>query len=326
MESFIYEEKLKNIELVCQLYELGRKLYDSILESIKDISGIGVIVSPANLGDTVFIATLAKEYKKTHNISTLIIVAKKRQAEAAKLFEGVDETIGLDDNEMLGLRYYFTISRKFFENHIHYGHIPCDIRWEEPGMFYHIPPGFGGMPLMDVWTQRIFKLPQKPELSEIMLSDEDIPYENEQKFRNTVLIAPAAFTNKGIPESFWEKLVREIKNKGYEVYCNSGGLSYDKVIKGSTELVLGTKELVCNSLFFKHIIAVRSGFTDLVSKTNAPLTVLHLGGNKEMPLRVELGSRGDDVRDLGRQEDIFPVVYCVDREDELIRLILENIG
>ena len=91
------------------------------------------------------------------------------------------------------------------------------------------------------------------------------------------------------------------------------------------ELVLSTKELVYNSLFFKHIIAVRSGFTDLVSKTNAPLSVIHLGGTFDRPLRVEYGSRLDDVRDLGRMEDIFPFEYCEGRTDELIQLVLEDI-
>ena len=80
-----------------------------------------------------------------------------------------------------------------------------------------------------------------------------------------------------------------------------------------------------NAPLFKHVIAVRSGFTDLVTKTDASMTVLHLGETQGMPLAIEYGTRDDDVRDLGRMEGIFPVLYDAEREDELISMILDKI-
>ena len=320
-----YNQKLQLIDDLCNYYELGKEIYEILVKNAEEKPGTEIIVSPANLGDTVFIATLSTAYKKAHNVSSLIIVAKERQAEAVEWFEGVDGILGLDDMQMMCLRYYFTISRNFYENGVRYGHIPCMIEVERPGTFYHIPPGFGGISLMDVWKKRILDLPDDASTCEIYVTEDMLPYENEEKYKNAVLIAPAAFTNKGIPESFWEKLVFELKNKGYEVYCNSGGLHYDTVIKGSVEHVMSTKELILNASFFKHIVAVRSGFTDLVTKTNAKLSVLHLGGTLDKPLRVEYGSRDDDVRDLGRMDDIYPIMYCAEREDEVISLILEDI-
>ncbi len=318
-------KKLESIEDICNFYALGKQIYDTIRDSIDSAPGTEVIVSPANLGDTVFIATLAAAYKKAHNVERLILVAKNRQADAAEWFEGVDGTVGLEDFEMLSLRYYFVITRKFYANGIRFGHIPCDIDWRYPASFFHIPPGFGELSLMNVWRQRILDVPDDLPLGDIIISEDMIPYENEEKYKNAVLIAPAAFTNKGIPEVFWEKLVAEVRSKGYDVYCNSGGLSYDTVIPGSRELVLSTKELILNAGFFKHIVAVRSGFTDLVSKTDAKLTVLHLGGTTDTPLRTEYGTALDDVRDLGRMEGIYPIKYCAIREDEIIKLILEDI-
>ena len=103
------------------------------------------------------------------------------------------------------------------------------------------------------------------------------------------------------------------------------GTNVDKVIKGSQELVLSTKDLIVNSGFFKHVIAVRSGFTDLVTKTDAKMSVIHLGGTADGPLRVEYGTRPDDVRDLGRMEGIYPINYCTEREDEIISLLLEDV-
>ena len=89
---------------------------------------------------------------------------------------------------------------------------------------------------------------------------------------------------------------------------------------------MSTKELIVNAPLFRNVIAVRSGFTDLVCKTSARLSVLHLGEvDTGASLRVEYGSRFDDVRDLGRMDDIYPFVYCAEREDELIDQILEDI-
>ena len=158
--SFLdYNYKLQLIDDLCNYYELFKEIYEILVKNAEEKTGTEIIVSPANLGDTVFIATLSTAYKKAYNVSNLIIVAKERQAEAVEWFEGVDGILGLDDMQMMCLRYYFTISRKYYENGVRYGHIPCMIEVERPGTFYHIPPGFGGIPLMDVWKKRILDLP-----------------------------------------------------------------------------------------------------------------------------------------------------------------------
>lgn len=268
---------------------------------------------------------MAKAYKKEHNIKCLLIAAKQRQAEAAEWFEGVDGVMGLTDKEMLSLRYYFVISRKFYENGIRFGHIPCFIDWKYPNAFMHINPGFSGLSLMEVWKQRVLDIHGDPELGGIIIPEDIDINVNAEKYCNSVLIAPAAFTNKGIPETFWKKLADKLKENGLEVYCNSGGLYYDQIIEGTKECLLSTKDLIVNSPLFKHVIAVRSGFTDLVCKTSASLTVLHLSEDPKTPLSVKYGSRDDDVRDLGRMDDIYSYVYRQEREDELIDLIIKEI-
>ena len=110
------------------------------------------------------------------------------------------------------------------------------------------------------------------------------------------------------------------------MYCNSGGLSYDKLIQGSKECIMTTKELILNAPLFKHVVAVRSGFTDLVAKTQAKMSVLHLNKSGVSDIRVEYGTRSDDVRDLGRMDGIFPVVYMPDREEDVIGIIMEDIS
>ncbi len=324
-EKADWYRRLDWLDSICNIYAKGLELYQVMANTLKESPGTEIIISPANLGDTVFIATLSKAYKSEHHIQNLLICAKERQANAVEWFEGVDGIIGLSDEEMMCLRYYFTVSRNFYSNGIRYGHIPCFIDASIPNSFAHIDPGFDGSPLITVWERRILDLPDHSPTGDIKIPEDVLAGIDRNKFENSVLIAPAAFTNKGIPVTFWEKMVARLKAMGLTIYCNSGGLPYDCVIEGSIECVLSTKELIVNAPLFTHVISVRSGFTDLVSKTTANLTVLHLGGQKEGDLRVEYGERWDDVRDLGRMEGIYPINYCGDREDEIIGLIVDNV-
>lgn len=320
------DARLNWLNDMCTLYAYGKQLYDSSAQALEAEPGSEMIVSSANLGDTVYIATFSKAYKEVHGVNNLVICAKKRQANAVEWFEGVDGIVGLTDEEMLCLRYYITISRKFNSNHIRYGHVPCYIDWDYPGTFFHIPPGFEGLPLIKAWEQRVLELPDNSPKCDIIVPDNiEIPQENIEVLKNAVLIAPASFTVKGIPVQFWEKLTVALKENGFFVFCNSGGLPYDTIIDGSKELVLSTKDLILHAPLFKHIISIRSGLTDLVSKTNAKLTVLHTGEARDS-LYIEYGTIGDDVRDLGRMQGIYPMFYDEEREDELIRLIVEDAG
>lgn len=317
-------DRMEWLDNVCNIFAEGKDIYNAISESIKELPGTEVIVSTANLGDTVFIATLSTAYKEKYRVKNLIIAAKRHQAEAVEWFEGVDGTIELEETEAMCLTYYFTISKKFYSNGIRYGGIPCYLDWDHPGVFFHLPPGFSGANLKNIWEERILDIPVNSPVCK-MVVPEAIQIHSKEIYKNAVLIAPAAFTNKGIPDLFWEKLVTVIKNIGMKVYCNSGGLPYDKIIEGSTECVMSTKELILNAPHFKHVVAVRSGFTDLVSKTEARLTVLHLGKEDVKELSVAYGTRGDDVRDLGRVEGIYPLIYSGEKEDDIIRIIVENI-
>ena len=323
--EFDVNQRMEWLNTQCEIYENGKNIYNVLAQNTKSNPGLELIVSPANLGDTVFIATLASAYKKVHGVKTLLILAKERQAEAVKWIEGVDDAVGFSDDEMNSLRIYFTISRNYYSNGIRYGHVPCYLDSAFPNTFIHIPPGFSGMSLMSVWEQRILDLPKNSQKGKLIIPDGVKSSEDPEKLKNAILIAPAAFTNKGIPKVFWERLTAFLKEKGFDVYCNSGGLYYDEIVDGSIPFVCSTTELILNSPLFKHVISVRSGFTDLVSKTNASLTVLHLHNVHGGALRFEYGSISDDVRDLGRLEDIYPVAYNAGREDELIQLIYENI-
>lgn len=323
-QKFDINQRMDWLKTQCEIYENGKAIYNIIAQNLQENPGTEAIVSPANLGDTVFIATLANTYKKVHGIKNLLILAKERQAEAVKWFEGVDGVVGFSDEEMVSLRIFFTISGDFYSNGIRYGHIPCYLDPAYPDCFMHIPPGFGGAPLIRIWEERILGLPANSPKGKLMVPEGMVLSENQERYKNAILIAPAAFTNKGIPVSFWEHLTIFLKEKGLDVYCNSGGLHYDMTINGTIPLVCNTTDLILNAPLFKHVISVRSGFTDLVSKTSAPLTVLHLHDSIGNSFSFEYGTIDDDVRDLGRMEKIYPVAYCEEREEELINLIYRN--
>lgn len=326
-ENEIIENSMTWLHYVCEQYKLGNDLYNIFVNTLQGIDEkTEIIISPANLGDTVFIASLAESYKRQHGLDKLLIVAKERQAEAVKWFSGVDGVFGMSNEEIYALRYYFTVSKNFYSNGIRYGHIPCYITYAYPGTFIHEQPGFGGDTLKHVWEKRILDIPEDSPTSKLVVPQDIKPLaENYEKYGNAILIAPAAFTNKGIPESFWEMLVEKLTSLGYEVYNNTGGLDYDKIIKGTKPFYANTQDLILNAPLFKHVIAVRSGFTDLVSKTSASMSVIHLSDDQNIELRIDYGVDLSDVRDLGRMEDIYPVYYVPGREKETIEIIIENI-
>lgn len=323
----VIETNMDWLHYVCEQYKFGNDLYELFANKISSMDEkTEMIISPANLGDTVFIASLAEAYKRAHDVKKLIIVAKERQAEAVEWFSGIDGILPMSNEEIYALRYYFTISGNFYSNGIRYGHIPCVLSPEYPGMFLHKKPGFNGDTLKHIWEKRILDIPEDSCTSELIVPKNIIHSpDNYEKYKNAVLIAPAAFTNKGIPERFWELLTEKLMSLGYEVYNNSGGLDYDKIIKGTIPFCANTKELILNAPLFKHVVAVRSGFTDLVTKTSASMSVIHPSDKPDIELRIEYGVDASDVRDLGRVKDIYPIYYVGGREQEIIDLIIEDI-
>ena len=71
--------RLNWLDSICNIYARGFELYQVLANTLKKSPGTEMIVSPANLGDTVFIATLAKAYKEAHHVNKLLICAKERQ-------------------------------------------------------------------------------------------------------------------------------------------------------------------------------------------------------------------------------------------------------
>ena len=67
------DANLKWLDNVCNFYAKGKEIYDGCARILAESPGSELIVSPANLGDTVFIATLSVAYKKAHGVKNLLI-------------------------------------------------------------------------------------------------------------------------------------------------------------------------------------------------------------------------------------------------------------
>ena len=63
-QKFDRNQRMDWLKTQCEIYEHGKAIYNIIAQNLQETPGTEAIVSPANLGDTVFIGTLAKEYKK----------------------------------------------------------------------------------------------------------------------------------------------------------------------------------------------------------------------------------------------------------------------
>jgi len=77
---------------------------------------------------------------------------------------------------------------------------------------------------------------------------------------NFVIIAPEALTAKEFPSAFWNNLVKELYNNGYDVFINSVKSSS---IKGKT-CNLSFSELFALAGFSKAVVSLRSGISEFL--------------------------------------------------------------
>lgn len=90
---------------------------------------------------------------------------------------------------------------------------------------------------------------------------------------NFVIISPETLSNEPIEKDFWENLTTELKNHGFEVFCNS--MNFNNLVSNSTSTFLTYEESIELSKYAKAIIGMRSGFLECLSQNNVPLFALY---------------------------------------------------
>lgn len=90
---------------------------------------------------------------------------------------------------------------------------------------------------------------------------------------NFIFISPETLSNEPMEKDFWENLVKSLKNKGYEVFCNA--MFFENLIKGTSSTFLTYEETIELSKYAKAIIGMRSGLLECLSQNNVPLFALY---------------------------------------------------
>ena len=296
------DQRRQQLEILYEKCHIGEEIYNTIKKSLPEKQE--VIVSPGHLGDLVWLAMLADTYKKYHGIDKLIFVIRDGMEEIANMYAAIDGITALPENMMDALNTYMLIKKFYYANGIRYGHWPSDMyEIEVPGdSFEHAYEIILDIPLNS-----------KKVVMNIPVIDQSA---SDSLLHKTVLLAPGIFSLVGQPATFWNKIAAALREKGYEVYNNWGGKSYDIEIDSVEKLELSLKELVQIAGSFKLIIAARSGICDLLANTTARLMTIYPEKGEDKKIFYSLNA-------LSLEDNLFSMVYDPEQEDGLIDEIME---
>lgn len=128
------------------------------------------------------------------------------------------------------------------------------------------------------WISEIYSLDSNVELNmpvhEITLEKESLEKIKAMgDLSKVVLFLPNAHTVSEIEPRYWIKKAKELKEKGYTVYCASSTIKEN--IKGCNYIDLNAKEIVYVGTHCYSIYAIRNGFCDLLVGRGKDLTVVY---------------------------------------------------
>lgn len=289
---------------------------EGYLEQIFDIvfqKDVMYLCCPASIGDTLYTAALVKAYKQENpEIKKVCLVLKKGHKELGNLFPSVDEVLVSD--EIVEVLDHYSLFKQIWKgkNYL-YGHFKKSLRFEyEQGYFQE-----DCKKILPRYQKLIMNLHEPAELEKINLPQKSLAIMEQ---RHCIVLMPYARTAPLLPPSFWEILVRQLKQKEYVVYTNLGS-EKEKPIQGSEPMA---ESLLDTVLFCENctaVIALRSGLCDLLGFTKTKLIVINTS--------QELFSEWN-LEDVFHREGIFNIC-CFGSEyndrqndeqvDEIIRIV-----
>ncbi len=299
------------------MFQQGEQIYQALLR----ISGEkkGILVCPEHIGDTVLIASLAKEYKSCNHLDFLIMVSYTVPPEVLQFFPGVDSALQLEKQGMKALEFYMLVSGKYCENGIRYA---FHRRWAElhvSGIVYN----FFSDPektLIDTMRgmlslgsdHRMHRMDRLPAPSK----------EEVEQYRNAVLLMPGTYTEQALPVSFWEELADRLLKAGYEVYNNYNGHDCEMLIEGAIPLSTSLAGVSRLAGCFHGFVGIRSGICDLLTFAGAKkLLMIYHGENGSYHIETMEGDLYQNW--MGNVRD-NPNLYIVERKEKLLEAIMEE--
>lgn len=221
------------------------------------------MICPGSIGDTLYVASLVKEYKKKNGISTVILIVRENQWSIPELFLSVDGCIA--SNEMADILALYCRSNLDWEG------ANWRYSFAREDLFHHFhAQAFEDINLLSGYKIALMGLEEESAIEEMYIEDEAVP---EIFNKSAVIVMPHESNAKRLPFSLWEELCQEL-SKNYIVYTN---------IKDETELPIKGTQPVSESLknmtaICEHcfaVISIRTGICDLLAFTKTNLIVLN---------------------------------------------------
>ena len=221
------------------------------------------IICPGSIGDTLYVASLVKAFKKKNGIGTVILIVKENQGCIPELFFSVDG--GIVSNEIVDiLDLYFRSKVDWEGKNYRYGFAREDLS------HHSYMRAFDAANLLSGYKIAIMGLEEDSTLEEMYIEDEAVP---EIYNKSAIIVMPHESSAKRLPLSLWEELCQEL-GKSYMVYTNVKDET-ELPIKGTQPVSESLKNMtaVCEHCF--AVISIRTGMCDLLAFTKTNLIVLN---------------------------------------------------
>ncbi len=317
-------EVLTNLcEVLSNKFDLGTGIV-SLLQA-QCVNGLCAVVCPDHLGDTFWAGAFSGEIKRQFGYQKILYVCKNVHEDMLKLFPDIDLTMTLEPEEMDAVQVFFYMHQKSREGDIFFSGFPFYI-----GFCYPVLQRIQMVPTTDGSLNGLFEtffgLTAPTTKSRIRVAIDGKEEEREKKYHRTVLISTGAYSVQPLPMGFWEKLVKVIRSKGYEIYVNDGGEDCDKMIDGVQSLSVTVPELVRIAPHLALFVGIRSGLCDVLAQTSVEMKVLFTGVHNRGTLDVtEQDMWTHNVYEMDRRESIKAFQYVAELEDLLIYKICEDL-
>ena len=208
--------------------------FDQVLDNVIRIPGqkAWIILCGYAIGETSLLCSLAGEFVKVHGHGIILVVTPKHEPVAQMYAHRFLKIVVMNDTYM---RYmlrsgYIPQDRFELDQPISGCWIDLGFRYSDGIKYLGRYPGRGG--ISDTDTGRfVLRLPWNARLEppRILPEWEDAAWQMGKelglKTGRSVLLSPINNTSKKLPDIFWKKLAARLKENGFTVFTNMGGLN-----------------------------------------------------------------------------------------------------
>lgn len=226
------------------------------------------IICDYNLGETYLFCSLAESFKQKNNIKRIVLISQKKyHADICEMFNDNIERCYVNPSLYIKpLRYFRVIKEGSFYFLYDYKNWNYTSLVEKKTTNLELLKMSAGISsdaeVQHCQSKEINKIKAKELFSQLSL-----------KRGKTVLLSPEAKTCDNLTEHFCQNICNELSDKGYDVFLNVTNPEKRNTCTKSALLPLGIAAPFCD--LCGHVIAVRSGFCDIISSSDAKFHIIY---------------------------------------------------